>query len=253
MDRAIVIGDIHGMADELEELIRIAHLSYGPDVRLFHVGDLIDRGPDSKRVIQLCIDHNIIGPHGNHEIWFRQMCQLGVFDTFALHDVMGGKATIRSYGIDVARGPAFIEEKLAKTIPQEHKDYIISLPRWMRLNFKGKSFRLIHGGLKATDGTSFRGAAEKIAAAEGISIDDAICEAVTRFAPSNVLWKGPNMSSDHVDLNLYRFDDGSVQVFGHVPQSEVRISKRWISVDTGCGTCSPHKLSAVVLPDMVPL
>lgn len=253
MDKAVVFGDIHGMADQLEVQINVAKLSFGPDVALFHVGDLIDRGPDSKRVIQLCIDHNIRGPHGNHEIWFKQMCQLGILDTMALHPIMGGRATIESYGIDPNRGIGHIEDELPKTIPQEHKDYILSLPKWMRLNFAGRSFRLIHGGMKEIDGTAFRGAAEKIAAAEGISIDDAICEAVTRFAPSNVLWKGPHMGSTHPDLNLYRFGDGSVQIFGHVPQSEVRISKRWISVDTGCGTCDPHKLSAVVIPDMVPL
>lgn len=64
--RLIAIGDIHGCADELEELLE--KLALRDDDRVVLLGDLINRGPDSARVIQLARRHATASLLGNHEL-----------------------------------------------------------------------------------------------------------------------------------------------------------------------------------------
>lgn len=49
--RTIIVGDIHGCIDELNELIKTISYDKKTD-RLILLGDLIDRGPDSVGVVQ---------------------------------------------------------------------------------------------------------------------------------------------------------------------------------------------------------
>ncbi len=65
MGRFIVIGDIHGCFEELEELI--GRLQLRPDDRAFQVGDIINRGPDSSRCLELVRTTGIRCILGNHE------------------------------------------------------------------------------------------------------------------------------------------------------------------------------------------
>ena len=51
------IGDIHGMRVELEELLD--QLPIGADDQLVFIGDYVDRGPDSKGVVDVLIDQRI--------------------------------------------------------------------------------------------------------------------------------------------------------------------------------------------------
>jgi predicted phosphodiesterase len=69
MGRKIIVGDVHGCADELLRLIDLMDLQ--PDDEVIMVGDLVDRGPDSSRVLQIL---RILGSklpvflvRGNHE------------------------------------------------------------------------------------------------------------------------------------------------------------------------------------------
>lgn len=66
MPRTIAIGDVHGCADEFEELLR--RLELKPDDRVIQVGDLVNRGPDSHRVIELAREYQIEAIIGNHEL-----------------------------------------------------------------------------------------------------------------------------------------------------------------------------------------
>ena len=54
MSRRIVIGDIHGCLKTLQELLEKKILVTAQD-QLYFVGDYIDRGPDSKGVIDYLI------------------------------------------------------------------------------------------------------------------------------------------------------------------------------------------------------
>ena len=64
--RLISIGDIHGCHQEFLELLE--RLSLTKDDRLIILGDLVNRGPDSCRVIDLARQHDAISLLGNHEL-----------------------------------------------------------------------------------------------------------------------------------------------------------------------------------------
>ena len=66
MPRTIAIGDVHGCADELEELLNALELE--PEDRVIQLGDLVNRGPDSRRVLQLVREYKIEALIGNHEL-----------------------------------------------------------------------------------------------------------------------------------------------------------------------------------------
>lgn len=73
-DEVVVIGDIHGCSEEFEELLDKIHEttpSRNPDkVLKIIVGDLVNKGPNSKRVVEVCADKyskSILSVRGNHE------------------------------------------------------------------------------------------------------------------------------------------------------------------------------------------
>jgi Predicted phosphohydrolases len=63
--RIIAIGDIHGCHLEFAELLERLELT--PDDRLILLGDLVNRGPDSGKVVDLAIQHRALSVLGNHE------------------------------------------------------------------------------------------------------------------------------------------------------------------------------------------
>ncbi|MFH0980551.1 MAG: metallophosphoesterase [Planctomycetota bacterium] len=66
MAQTIIIGDIHGCHDELMELLDLA--APAVDDRIIAIGDIVDRGPDSERVLTFFRDTpNVISLMGNHE------------------------------------------------------------------------------------------------------------------------------------------------------------------------------------------
>lgn len=64
--RIIAIGDIHGCHQEFAELLE--QLALGSDDRLILLGDLVNRGPDSCKVIDLARQHRALSLLGNHEL-----------------------------------------------------------------------------------------------------------------------------------------------------------------------------------------
>jgi hypothetical protein len=64
--RIIAVGDIHGCAGEFEELLGKLALTRAD--RLVLLGDLVNRGPDSARVIALARRHAHRSLLGNHEL-----------------------------------------------------------------------------------------------------------------------------------------------------------------------------------------
>ncbi len=67
--RTIIIGDVHGCSNELKNLIEKVHVDLKSD-RLIFVGDLINKGPDSKGVLDFAIKSNAECVLGNHEVEF---------------------------------------------------------------------------------------------------------------------------------------------------------------------------------------
>lgn len=64
--RTIIIGDVHGCHLELAQLLREAHVVPGRD-RVIFIGDLINKGPDSRRVWDLFCAVQAESIMGNHE------------------------------------------------------------------------------------------------------------------------------------------------------------------------------------------
>lgn len=58
-------GDVHGALDSLLELYSM--LCWESLDEIWHLGDLIDRGPDSEGVVSFCREFGIKGIIGNHE------------------------------------------------------------------------------------------------------------------------------------------------------------------------------------------
>ena len=64
--RLVIVGDVHGCADEFELLLEKASFRRGVDT-LVTVGDLVNKGPDSRRCVQIAMDNFAVGVRGNHE------------------------------------------------------------------------------------------------------------------------------------------------------------------------------------------
>jgi diadenosine tetraphosphatase ApaH/serine/threonine PP2A family protein phosphatase len=64
--RLIAIGDIHGCHAEFAELL--GQLALTRDDRLILLGDLVNRGPDSGKVLELARAHRATSLLGNHEL-----------------------------------------------------------------------------------------------------------------------------------------------------------------------------------------
>ncbi|RWE73463.1 metallophosphoesterase [Mesorhizobium sp.] len=141
--RLYAIGDVHGRLDLLTAMHRrieselvYAHAS---DWRIIHLGDYVDRGPDSRSVIDFLIEARKRDPRnimlaGNHDIGMLEFLAHAEPDGLFMN--YGGVQTAQSYGVDlvrdahwygkagaVARGHA----ALVKAVPRSHVDFLQSL------------------------------------------------------------------------------------------------------------------------------
>ena len=113
--RRYVIGDIHGCSKALRTLIEC--IDPQPDDQVIFLGDYVDRGPDSRGVVDLVLDLQqrcqVIPIRGNHEIMLVGVACRGLDADMWLNS--GGKATLASYGGAVSK------------IPESHLDFFNSL------------------------------------------------------------------------------------------------------------------------------
>lgn len=65
--RIILVGDVHGCLDELDELVRQVSYVQGKDELIF-LGDLMDRGPDPVGVVRRVQELNALSVIGNHDL-----------------------------------------------------------------------------------------------------------------------------------------------------------------------------------------
>lgn len=133
--RTIAIGDIHGCSKALDGLIE--EIKPTEQDRLIFLGDYVDRGPDSKGVIERLIDLRkrceTICLLGNHEIIFRSV--LGGLPA-AIWLGIGGQQTLTSYGGDLGGVPASHLDFLYALLPYYetekhiflHANYDANLP-----------------------------------------------------------------------------------------------------------------------------
>lgn len=96
--RRFAIGDIHGCSKALRTLIDA--IDPQPDDELIFMGDYIDRGPDTRdvvdQIIRLQFRTQVVALRGNHELMLLGVALGGLDDTVWLEN--GGAATVASYG-----------------------------------------------------------------------------------------------------------------------------------------------------------
>lgn len=151
--RIYAIGDIHGCLDELNALM--AHIATdmasldGKDAQLIFLGDYVDRGPDSKGVIERLLDvqdeyDDVIFLKGNHEA--------AMLDFISAPEDMadwldwGGRETLKSYGAphDLKTPRTEAAAELYSAMPPEHLDFIHSLS----LYHQTENYLFVHAGLR---------------------------------------------------------------------------------------------------------
>lgn len=102
--RRLAVSDIHGYASKLESVLQQA--GYNPDRdRLFLLGDYIDRGPEIRRTVELCIGlqrQGAVALLGNHDCacmlsWKPEMYEIWT------RPGNGGDLTLSEYGGRVPR------------------------------------------------------------------------------------------------------------------------------------------------------
>ncbi|MBA62460.1 MAG: serine/threonine protein phosphatase [Planctomycetaceae bacterium] len=110
--RTIAIGDIHGCAKELQTLLEL--IKPATEDTIIFLGDYIDRGPDSKTVIETVIALrrccNVVTLVGNHEVMLLDAIEQPLMLSLWLQ--FGGQQTLDSYGGDLS------------AIPDRHLEFI---------------------------------------------------------------------------------------------------------------------------------
>lgn len=123
--RTIAIGDIHGCRVSLETLLD--EIGPGEGDTLVTLGDYVDRGPDTKGVIDRLLDLRerveLVPLRGNHEVIMLQARKSVVDREGWLSPGVGGEATLESYGAPTLDGIPFEHWWfIEKTLPYHETD-----------------------------------------------------------------------------------------------------------------------------------
>ena len=215
------VGDIHGECEMLEELLAKLPLQEGD--RVVFVGDYVDRGPDSRGVVDLLLAFAREWPCvfllGNHESmfldfigWRSPLYFAG--DAFLMN---GGDRTLASYGFfDVDDPPSGHFE-----LPRQHEKFY----RDLQLYHREGDYLFVHAGI-----------------GRELSNETDLEFALRKVYPEDMLW-------DRTSIDLPN-RLGVTVVFGHTPRPDFDV--RWnqpfsIGIDTGA--VYGGRLTAIRLPD----
>ena len=205
----IAIGDIHGCLQSLKGLLK--KLSDYTNHTYLFVGDYIDRGPDSKGVVDRLLDfreeQECIFLRGNHEQMLLDACYKDNLDMWLMN---GGKSTLKSYGSTYNN----------LNIPDEHLEFY----RDTKLFYDSEDYLFVHAGLSP----------EK-------TIEDSLGN---KDLHGDFLWERSH-------LNAFDTPWEKTVVFGHTPRPHPIRKPNMLGIDTGCvyDSLGYGKLTAVVLPE----
>jgi len=208
MSRTFVIGDIHGCSRALDDLLASIEVDSNQD-RLVFLGDYVDRGPDSRGVIDELLAlrreyRNIITLKGNHEEVLLGFLA-GRDRDFYL--AIGGRETLLSYGCTEP-----FDYTCSLNIPESHRQFLANLlPYW-----EDEHGIYVHAGLKPA-------------------------VHLTQQSPDWLYWAAGGRFATQ------RYDFGKQVIYGHSAVSTPLVGPGKIGIDTGCvygGT-----LCCLILPD----
>ena len=209
--RVYAIGDVHGRADLLKQLLGdIQKDALGGDYTgrpvLVFLGDYIDRGFQSREVIDILLG-DLMSPFdthflkGNHEAAMLQfLSEPGMGPRWIEH---GGAETLVSYGIRPPRSRtatddwAMASQELKRVLPREHLQFLMSLQLTVRIG----DYMFVHAGVRP-----------------GVELD--------QQSEYDMLWIREDFLNDPRPL-------GAVVVHGHTPASQPHRDSRRVGIDTG--------------------
>ncbi|WP_417518343.1 metallophosphoesterase family protein [Minwuia sp.] len=209
-ERIYAIGDVHGRADLLLDLIeRIkSDMKQGTAARhtIVFLGDYVDRGSDNREVLETLSgrpfgDTEMICLIGNHEAVMLQFLQ----DAEIGRDWVrfGGDTTLASYGARLRRESPSIgellkaQETLAANLPAHHLDFLHGL----KLSFRAGDYLFVHAGIRP-----------------GVPLEEQ--------DGNDLIW----IRNRFLDSDV---DHGCIVVHGHTPNLEVQSRHNRIGIDTG--------------------
>jgi len=221
--RVYAVGDIHGRLDLLRTMIEriradAATMEDGGVCRLVFLGDYIDRGPQSRGVI----DYLMAGPlpgaeavflRGNHESTMLQFLDDLTAGPGWL--TYGGVNTLLSYGLrpPVTVPPALrlptVQQQLRQALPPEHRAFLGRLPAFAMIG----TYLFVHAGIRP-----------------GVALD--------RQRDEDMVW----IRDEFLTSTL---DHGVVVVHGHTIAMHADSLPNRIGVDTGA--YATGRLTAAVL------
>lgn len=208
-ERIYAIGDIHGRYDLLRLLLdRVGeHAQALPPADSLHIvflGDLVDRGPDSAKVVEFLYDltqstDQAVVLMGNHEEAMLKSIE-GDASTLKRWLAVGGAETLESYGLQLPDprddGRKYIRY-LQSALPAQHMRWLRNLP----LTAQSGDYFFCHAGVRP-----------------GVPL--------ARQSREDLLW----IRDDFVDDDT---DHGSVIVHGHTIERTVTMRENRIGIDTG--------------------
>ncbi|WP_162501297.1 metallophosphoesterase family protein [Methylobacterium crusticola] len=138
------IGDIHGCRQEFESLLAMIRVHAGErEHRIITLGDAIDRGPDSKGVLDIVMRRpDIVALRGNHEQMLLEARHSDTGEQEARWLQNGGSATLRSFG---ASG---IVTYSAHDIPERYVDFCSGRLLWY---YEDAQRIYVHAGMHPSD------------------------------------------------------------------------------------------------------
>lgn len=207
--RIYAIGDIHGRADLLNNLIRLIEEDangHEGRVTIVFLGDYIDRGFQSRQVIDTIIGERLKGFEvrclkGNHEE--AMLTFLADPDFGPRWAAYGGRETLVSYGIRPPRSMTRTEEwqaahgEFVRALPREHENFLLELETAIRIGPYG----FVHAGLRP-----------------GVPFEDQ--------SEADLLWIREEFLKSQAAFDV-------VVVHGHTPVNAPFQDVRRINVDTG--------------------
>jgi len=220
--RIYAVGDIHGRYDLLERLLDRIAVDAGAaavdDNILIMLGDYIDRGPQSREVIERLSGDPLPGftticLRGNHEA-----ALLDFFDspsTLETWSMFGGRETLLSYGVPAdmlppeSRDTTAARDLFCKRLPTHHRAFFAGLSA----NAEIGDYIFVHAGLRP-----------------GVP--------VARQDETDMIW------IRHEFLQ-FKGDFGKKVVHGHTPVAQPEVHVNRINVDTGA--YYSNRLTCVVL------
>lgn len=140
--RLFVVGDLHGCYTALMDQLNIVNFNFTNDL-LISVGDLVDRGQDSLKCLELTKESWFKAIRGNHE----QMC-------------LEAKLVPEMVNFHCKHGGDWLY-KLPNKKQQECLTLCLNLPILLEVNFKGKKYGFVHADIHLNDWQEFKKSIQK--------------------------------------------------------------------------------------------